>query len=124
MFAQKKDKKIYQDVARQDRRVYDNRDNRSPYPDGASRDAQIEKINREYDSRISSIRNHPHLSFEEKERRIRQLEAQRERRIRNIYNDNRGYDDDDDYKKNKKYKQNNGKHLGWEKGKGNPHKRR
>ena len=35
----------------------------------------------------------------------------------------RDRDDDDDYKgKKNKAKSNNGKHLGWEKGVGNPHK--
>ena len=113
-----------------DRRVYDDNGNRYPntYP-GSSKQAQIDQINREYDSKINSIRNNAYLSSAEKERMIRQLEADRARRIRQIndqyYGDDerndRRYDDDDRFEK-KKYKKNNGKHLGWEKGKGNPHR--
>ncbi len=95
------------------------------YPYG-SRQQRIEQINRQYDAKIQSIRNNPYLSTEEKRRIIRELNAERARKIRAINNDhNRDYDDDDDddkYKKDKKYKSNNGNHYGWEKGKGNPHK--
>jgi hypothetical protein len=98
------------------------------YPSG-SRQAEIDRVNREYDSKIWSIRNNNTLSSEEKARMIRQLEQDRDRRIRQI-NQNRDYgygkkgkkyDDDDDHGKGCG-KSNNGKHLGWEKGKGNPHK--
>ena len=94
------------------------------YPSG-SREAQIDQVNREYDAKIYSIRNNNTLSQSEKERIIRQLEAERARKIRQINNsyDGRDRDDDDDYKgKKNKAKSNNGKHLGWEKGVGNPHK--
>ena len=100
----------------------------SSYPgtsSGSTREARINQVNREYDSKIQSIRNNPYLSQAEKDRAIRQLEADRARRIREI---NGGYYDNDGYakRKNKDYKSyqkgNNGKHLGWEKGKGNPHK--
>lgn len=92
------------------------------YPNGGSRDAQVDQINREYDQKIWSIRNNNQLSQAEKERIIRQLENDRARRIRevnNSYGRDRDYDDDDDYRGSKS---NNGKHKGWEKGVGNPHK--
>jgi hypothetical protein len=97
------------------------------YPSG-SRQAEIDRVNREYDQKIWSIRNNNRLSSEEKTRIIRQLEQDRAKKIRQINQSDRyGYGkkgkkyDDDDY--GKRYgKSNNGKHLGWEKGKGNPHK--
>lgn len=127
-----------------DRRVYDRRDTR--YPSTSS--SRSEQINREYDTKIRSIRNNRNLSSAEKERIIRDLNNERARRLREVngdrryndrrYDDRRKYedkryedrrydrrddDDDDDKKyKNKKSKGNNGNHYGWEKGKGNPHK--
>ena len=93
------------------------------YPDGTygSRESQIEQVNREYDQKINSIRNNPYLSAEEKDRMIRQLEAERRRKIKSINNRYEDRDDDDDYK-SKKVKKNNGNHYGWEKGVGNPHR--
>ncbi|HYO21855.1 MAG TPA: DUF1542 domain-containing protein, partial [Flavisolibacter sp.] len=81
------------------------------YPSGSSRQAQIDQVNREYDNKIGSIRNNPYLSNEEKERSIRQLERDRQARIRqlNNYDRNRNYDDDRYERKN------NGKHKGWNK---------
>lgn len=117
-----------------DRRVNDGNDTRYPNGTYGSRQQQIDQVNREYDSKIQSIRNNPTLSAAEKERMIRQLEADRARRIRDI---NRYYDtdrrdrdrdrndrdrDDDDDDDRYKQKGNNGNHYGWEKGKGNPHK--
>ena len=98
----------------------------SRYP-GTSREAEVDQINREYDAKIVSIRNNPNLSAEEKERIIRNLQKERQRKIRQVNERYNGDRDDDDrdgkkYKKDKKQKSNNGKHLGWEKGKGNPHK--
>jgi hypothetical protein len=49
------------------------------------------------------------------------LESDRARKIREINNRYSSNDRDNAYKY-KKNKANNGKHLGWEKGKGNPHK--
>jgi hypothetical protein len=97
------------------------------YPSG-SRQAEVVRVNREYDQKIWSIRNNNRLSSQEKTRIIRQLEQDRAKRIRQVnQRDGYGYGkkgkkyDDDDY--GKRYgKSNNGKHLGWEKGKGNPHK--
>ena len=86
------------------------------------------EINREYDRKIRQVRNNPDLTRAEKERIIRRMEQERKDRLRNV--DNRRYDRDRDrdrdrddrYGKNKKAKGNNGKHLGWEKGKGNQKK--
>ena len=119
-------------LGRDDRRVYD--DNRTR----TSGSTEANRINREYDAKIQSIRNNRHLSSAEKERAIRQLENDRNRRLRSLderYSKNRRYndrddDDDDDrrYSKNKNYKSkkkgNNGNHYGWQKGKGNPHRNR
>jgi len=90
-------------------------DNRT-YPTSSSRQAQIDQVNRDYDAKIFSIRRNSSLSEAEKERIIRDLENERARKIARI---NKDYDGDGNYKKEKK---DNGKHLGWEKGKGNPHK--
>ncbi|MGZ3950781.1 MAG: DUF1542 domain-containing protein [Flavisolibacter sp.] len=101
------------------------------YPNSGSRQAQVDQVNREYDAKIWSIRNNRTLTPEEKDRMIRQLEQDRQRRIQQINrNGNYGYqnkgkkdrDDDDDDRYERKEKGNNGKHSGWEKGKGNPHK--
>ena len=113
-----------------DDRVYDNE----------SREARVDRINREYNAKIQAVRNNRFLSAAQKERKIRELQAERNRQIREVngtygrtqdrrYEDRRNdrrYDDDDRYEKEKKNKNkgNNGKHLGWEKGKGNPHKGR
>lgn len=95
--------------------------NPNNYPVG-SRQARIDQVNREYDAKIWSIRNNNSLTPAEKERMIRQLEQDRARRIREI-NQSGGYGDRDEGK-GKGYGKNNnpGRHLGWEKGKGNPHK--
>lgn len=115
-------------LGREDRRV--NNETGTRYPNG-SRAQKVREINREYDAKVQSIRNNRTLSAAEKERTIRQLNADRARKIRDIKarsNDNRRYDDrkdrDDDDRnyKSKKNKSNNGNHYGWEKGKGNPHK--
>lgn len=115
-----------------DGRVYDNRGN---YP--TNRSGSVDGINREYDEKIRSIRNNRNLSNAEKDRIIRDLESQRQRRLQEVRGDNnRRYDDrrnnnrrydrnDKQYAKkhkNKGPKGNNGKHLGWQKGKGNPHR--
>ena len=115
------------------RRIYDERYPEN-HPNGSSsRSAEIERVNREYDSKIQSIRYNNSLSADEKERIIRQLESDRRKRINAInkyYNEDRkrnkkyNDDDDDDDDNGRKYKGNNGKHLGWEKGKGNQKKRR
>ena len=120
-------------LGRDDRRVDDNGSTRYPSGTYGSREEQINQVNREYDNKVYSIRNNPNLSEAEKERMIRQLNADRARRIKEINGrtqnrtdrdrryDRDDRDDDDNYKKDKKYKSNNGNHYGWEKGKGNPH---
>ena len=96
----------------------------STYP-ASSRAQRIAEINREYDAKIRSIQNNPTLSRSEKDRLIRQLEAERRREIDAIngsYSGKRKHDDDDDKSEKHKRKGNNGNHYGWQKGKGNPHK--
>jgi len=105
-----------------DRRVEDERGSR--YPSG-TREQQIDQVNRQYDTKIQSIRNNPYLSSSEKERAIRQLNNDRARRIKQINgrnedrrHENRGdRDNDDSYERH-----DNGKHKGWKKGKGNQKK--
>ena len=88
------------------------------------------EINREYDRKIRQFRNNPDLTRAEKERIIKRMEQERRDRLRKInsrdrdrdYDRDRDRDRDDRYGKNKKVKRNNGKHLGWEKGKGNQRK--
>lgn len=103
----------------------ENERNRFPgsYPSG-DRQAQIDQINREYDNKIQSIRNNPYLSADEKDRSIRQLERDRQRRISDLnrrYSDrdnnrdrdrdrDHDHDDDDDRYENRG---DNGKHKGW-----------
>ena len=119
-------------LGRDDRRY----DERNRYPSNTSRSSESTRIRREYDAKINSIRNNRHLSRSEKERAIRQLEADRDRKLRQLnerysndrrYND-RDYDDrrysNNKHNKNKKGKGNNGNHYGWQKGKGNPHRDR
>ena len=95
------------------------------YPNNGSREVQIDQVNREYDSKIYSIRNNGTLTQAEKDRMIRQLEKDRAKKIKAINSDksygkkSKKYDDNDDrYKR----KGNNGKHKGWTKGKGNQKK--
>jgi hypothetical protein len=107
---------------RTDRRDYPTYPN---YPSGSSRDQQINQVNREYDAKIQSVRDNRYLSQAEKDRAIRDLNADRARRISAInrsFESNRDDRDDDNNYKKKKNKGNNGNHYGWEKGKGNPHK--
>lgn len=101
-----------------DRRVYEESGTRYP----GSREAEIDRVNREYETKIQSIRNNPTLSAEEKERIIRQLNQQRVEKIRRINRSYKDYDGNDDRKDKKYGKNNNGKKLGWEKGVGNPHR--
>jgi len=104
-----------------DRRVGDETSTRYP---GSTREAEISEINRRYDAKIQAVRANPILSADAKERKIRELEYERAQKIREI--NNRYYGNDGTYSKNKTKgygKDNNpGKHLGWEKGKGNPHR--
>lgn len=96
--------------------VYD-RNGNPTYPN-SSRQAEIDRVNREYDSKIYSIRNNPNLSNEEKQRMISQLERDRQQRIREI---NNRYGNGQ-YNERTRERKDNGKHLGWEKGRGNPHR--
>ena len=75
------------------------------YPSNSDRQYQIDQVNREYDAKIQSIRNNGYLSYDEKQRAIRQLEKDRQKRLEQIssqYNSGR-YNDRHD----------NGKHKGW-----------
>jgi len=101
----------------------------SRYPTG-SREAEADRINREYDQKIQSIRNNNTLSAEEKSRMIEYLEKEREKELKRVNKDGRKYEEGDrddrnaKNKKDKQFKNNRGKHKGWEKGKGNKHRDR
>jgi len=105
-----------------DRRVYDERGSR--YPNG-TREQSIDQVNREYDTKVQSIRNNSYLSSAEKERTIRQLNNDRARRIKEINgrNEGRRYENRNDRDNDDRYERHdNGKHKGWKKGKGNQKK--
>lgn len=93
--------------------VYD-RDNDGRYSrnNKTNRRYEAEQINREYDNKIRSIRNNRYLSYDEKERMIKQLERDRRQQLarvnRNFNNRDRRYNDNARYAK-----KNNGKHKGW-----------
>ena len=102
-----------------DTRTYPN-----SYPGRGSRQAQIDQINREYDAKIYSIRTNSHLSEAEKERAIRQLENDRDRRIREINrsSNSQGHKNGKNNGNCNDDRHDNGKHKGWTKGKGNQKK--
>lgn len=106
-----------------DRKVYGESDSRYP-TNSTSKQAEIDEVNRTYDAKIKTVKVNPLLSTAEKERRIRDLEYERAQRIREINNRYYGNNNTSSKKNGKGYgKYNNpGKHLGWEKGKGNPHR--
>lgn len=108
---------------RNERDVVLGRGSTERYPNGtysSNRQYEIDRVNRDYNEKINSIRNNRYLSNAEKERAIRDLERDRQRRIEQI---NRNYNDRDDrYDRNDRYdrgdharyaKGNNGKHKGW-----------
>ncbi len=89
---------------------------------GNSRQAEINRINREYEIKINSIRNNSTLTQKEKQRMIAQLQKDRAAKIRQINSRNNSDFDKNKNKKKHKAKAKNGKKLGWEKGVGNPHR--
>ncbi|MFN2437557.1 MAG: hypothetical protein ABR503_00045 [Chitinophagaceae bacterium] len=108
-----------------DRRVHDERASR--YPNSSTREQRIYEVNREYDAKVESIRNNHYLSSAEKQRMIRQLNNDRARKIQeiNIRYEDRRYENRRDKGYDDRYERgNNGKHKGWEKGKGNQKKYR
>lgn len=108
-----KDNSIY---GNNDRDVVYRRDRNDRYPvhtnNAYGRQYRIDQVNREYDSKIYSIRNNRYLSSREKTRMIRQLEMDRRNKINDINrrydNDYKRYDDNDRYDRH-----DNGKHKGW-----------
>jgi hypothetical protein len=78
------------------RNIYDDHRNNNGYYSIRERDAQIERINREYNWRIESVKHDRYLRKAERKRQIRILENERDARIReameryNYYN-NRSY---------------------------------
>jgi len=94
------------------RTVYDNNRNGNYY--GMDRQAEINRINQEYNWRIQQVQQDRYLRRSERKRQIRFLENERDQRIREVmrsYN-NRGYNrrdrdwdhdrDDRDYGRNNK----------------------
>lgn len=108
---------------RNDRDVVLGRGSTERYPNetySSNRQYEIDRVNRDYNEKINSIRNNRYLSGSEKERAIRDLERDRQRRIEQInrnYNDrNDRYDRDDRNDRGsqaRNAKGNNGKHKGW-----------
>jgi hypothetical protein len=94
------------------------------YPNGYPQ-GQADQINRDFNARIASVQNNPYLSRSEKARQIRELNAERERTLHSInnqygYDNGRRRDRDDDRYEDRNH--DHGRHLGWEKGRGNPHR--
>jgi hypothetical protein len=105
---------------RNDRDVVLGRNDNGRY--AGNRQQEIDQVNREYDNKITSIRNNRHLDRQEKDRTIRQLEQDRQRRLADINRRYNGYDRDNRNDRDDRYVRNgNGKKKGWEKGRGNPH---
>jgi hypothetical protein len=48
------------------------------------RDAQVKRINREFDQKINAVQRDRHLRFYEKSRQIKMLERQRDEQIRDV----------------------------------------
>ena len=84
-------------LGQQNRSVYNNNRGNDGYFSTRERDDQIERINRNYNWRIQSVRNDRYLKHSEKKREIRFLENERDAKIRevveryNYYNNNRNY---------------------------------
>ena len=120
ILGERKDNGTYS--GRNDRDVVLGRGNTGNYPNGtysSNRQYEIDRVNREYSDKINSIRNNRYLSSAEKQRAIRDLERDRQRRIdqinRNYNGRNDRYDRDDRYnERDERYSRgNNGKHKGW-----------
>jgi hypothetical protein len=81
-------------LGQQNHSVYNNNRGNDGYFSTRERDDQIERINRNYNWRIQSVRNDRHLRNAEKKREIRFLENERDSKIRevveryNYYNNN------------------------------------
>ena len=90
-------------------------ENYPSYPNGtysSNRQYEIDRVNREYNDKVNSIRNNRYLSSSEKERAIRDLERDRQRRLEQIDRNYNGRNDR--YARDGRYsKGNNGKHKGW-----------
>lgn len=84
-------------LGQQNRSVYNNNRSNDRYFSSRERDAQIERIRRNYNWRIQSVRNDRYLRNAEKRREIRFLENERDAKIRevieryNYFHNNRNY---------------------------------
>lgn len=97
---------------RNDDFAWNGNDGRYPaYPNsgyGSEREHQIYQINREYDATIYSVRNNRYLSNHDKERTIRELEKDRQKKIKEV---NHEFDKAHDRYNDDRH--DNGKHKGW-----------
>lgn len=75
---------------KRDNAYNDRRYNESYAMNSRERDFQIQKINRQFSYKISSVRGNRYLRAREKDFQIRNLERQRQDEIRNIENRYRG----------------------------------
>jgi len=84
-------------LGQQNRTVYNNdRGYNNGYYNTRDRDAQIDRIRREYNWRIESVQRDRYLRKAEKKRQVRFLEQERDSRIRDVverynYSNNRNY---------------------------------
>lgn len=97
---------------RNDDVVWNGNNSRYPtYPNGdyeSERENRIYQINREYNATIYSVRHNRYLSNRDKEHTIRQLEKDRQKKIKKVNSEfDRAHDR---YESNR---HDNGKHRGW-----------
>jgi len=71
-------------LGQQNRSVYNNNRSNDGYYSSRERDVQIERIRRDYDWRIQSVRNDRYLRKAEKKREVRLLENERDTKIREV----------------------------------------
>lgn len=85
-------------LGQQNRTVYNNdRGYNNGYYGTRDRDAQIDRIKREYDWRIEAVQRDRYLRKAERKRQIRFLENERDARIREVMNSYR-YDNNRNYR--------------------------
>lgn len=97
-------------IGQPNRTVYDHNNNGNYY--GMDRQAQIDRINQEYNWRIQQVEHDRYLRRSERKRQVRFLENERDQRIREVmrsYNNRRDHDWDHD-RDDRGYGRNNGRY--------------
>jgi len=76
---EKQDNKSSHDVARTNEHGYDN-----TYASNRERDAQLQRINNEYDNRMMSVKSNRRMHASEKSRQLKMLESERAAKIKKV----------------------------------------